>query len=98
MTILVKYDLNDKEFKKFNSFEEILNYDDVVHLNCWNNQLSSLPQLPNSLKYLYCENNQFVKQQKIYFQEIIYCLNQNKKFFIDNISKVFSKPNYRKRW
>ena len=30
----------------------------MTTLNCWNNQLTSLPELPKSLEYLYCDHNQ----------------------------------------
>ncbi len=44
----------------FKSFDEIVNedfYNDILELGCWNNNLTSLPELPNSLTRLYCWNN-----------------------------------------
>ena len=58
MTIIIKF-IDDIEHK-YNSFEEILkldNYNDIIHINCSNNNLSSLPELPNSLTKLWCDNN-----------------------------------------
>jgi len=57
MTITIKYLYYDKTFQ-FNSFEQILNYDEVVHINCYGSQLSILPKLPNSLRMLSCYYNQ----------------------------------------
>jgi len=57
MVIYIKYNLEKKEYK-FNSFEEIPNYDKVVYLNCSNNQLSNLPKLPKTLTELNCKGNQ----------------------------------------
>ena len=64
MNIKVKYDLN-KNLLEFNSFEEIPNYDKIVYIVCSDNQLSSLPKLPNSLKELYCEDNQLTSLQEL---------------------------------
>ena len=58
MTIIIKF-IDDIEHK-YNSFEEILkldNYNDIIHINCSNNNLSSLPELPNSFTHLYCGYN-----------------------------------------
>ena len=57
MKIYVRYDLNKNE-QQFSSFEEILNYNEVVYINCSYNQLNNLPKLPNSLIKLKCYNNQ----------------------------------------
>jgi len=57
MTITIKYQNVDKEYYFF-SFDEINNYDNVVVINCYNNNLSELPKLPNSLIELYCHYNQ----------------------------------------
>ena len=51
---------NNKIAHTYNSFEEILkldNYNDIIYINCINNKLSSLPELPNSLIELLCNNN-----------------------------------------
>ena len=58
MVITIKF--NDNIKHDYNSFEEIVkldNYNDIIYLDCYNNNLSSLPELPNSLKFLYCSNN-----------------------------------------
>jgi len=57
MPITIKYH-NDYTEYKYNSFEEIKNYDTVDYINCYNNQLSVLPKLHNSLQILYCHTNQ----------------------------------------
>jgi len=54
---------------KYNSFEEIFskinNYDEIVYIDCYNNQLTSLPKLPNSLQELYCDNNKLTSLPKL---------------------------------
>jgi len=57
MTITIKYENDNTEYI-FNSIDEINNYDKVVYIDCWDNQLSLLPKLPNSLQKLYCGANQ----------------------------------------
>ncbi len=57
MLLFVKYDLEQNRIY-YNSFEEIENYDKVVYIDYCNNQLTSLPKLPNSLQQLLCKNNQ----------------------------------------
>jgi Leucine-rich repeat (LRR) protein len=57
MLIYIKYQNIDKIYT-FNLFEEIQNYDNIVRLDCSNNQLTSLAKLPDSLQILYCWNNQ----------------------------------------
>ena len=58
MPIYVKYNLEEWNYVKYNSFEEIKNYEQVVDINFSNNLLNLLPKLPNSLIELYCFNNQ----------------------------------------
>ena len=56
--IIIKF--NDDITHTYNSFEEILkleNYNDIILMNCNNNNLSNLPKLPNSLQILQCYNN-----------------------------------------
>ena len=53
MVITIKF--NDNIKHDYNSFEEIVkldNYNDIIYLDCYNNNLSSLPELPNSLNFL----------------------------------------------
>ncbi len=57
MLIKIKYDL-EEDYIVYSSFDEINNYDNVVYICCSNNQLTSLPNLPNSLQELWCDNNQ----------------------------------------
>ena len=59
MTIDVKFQDGSREI--YNSFEEIIyleDYDDIVFIDCYENQLTELPILPLSLKSLICSNNQ----------------------------------------
>ena len=65
MKIEIKYQNDNIEYK-FNLFENINDYDKVIYINCSYNyhQLTLLPELPNSLKYLYCINNKFIKNIK----------------------------------
>ena len=58
MNIIIEFSDNIKHY--YNSFEEILkldNYNDIIYIYCPNNNLSWLPELPNSLEYLWCEHN-----------------------------------------
>ena len=58
MSITIKF--NDNIEHQYNSFDEITqldNYDEIIYIECYNNNLSSLPQLPNSLKILWCSDN-----------------------------------------
>ncbi len=64
MSITIKYK-NDNEEYKFNSFEKIKKYDNVVHIYCWDHQLNSLPELPDTLECLYCNDNQLTSLSKL---------------------------------
>ena len=58
MVVTVKYIGDEKEYK-FNSIEQITNNENVMHINCSYNKLTSLPEnmnLPNLQKF-YCYNN-----------------------------------------
>ena len=58
MTIIIRF--NDNIEHQYYSFDELLqlpNYNEITHLDCYNNYLTSLPQLPNSLIELSCYNN-----------------------------------------
>jgi Leucine-rich repeat (LRR) protein len=61
MPIIIHYQNNNNNIYNFNSFKEIKNYDKVDYIYCGFNQLTSLPELPNSLQYLYCYNNQLIE-------------------------------------
>jgi Leucine-rich repeat (LRR) protein len=58
MRIYIKYNIHDQKLIQFNSFDKIIDYNKVVYINCGFNQLSKLPELPNSLQILdcYCNN------------------------------------------
>ncbi len=71
MSIYIKYDLNQC-FIKYNSFEEINDYNKIVYIDCNNNAIT-LPILPKSLQYLICNDNKFIKIIKYkYLKTIIY--------------------------
>ncbi len=57
MSIKIKYQ-NDGNMYYFNSLKKINNYDKVVYIGCYWNNITSLPKLPNSLEYLVCSFNQ----------------------------------------
>ena len=46
------------EFKDITSLPDLTRFKNLKELNCSNNQLTSLPTLPQNLKELYCFNNQ----------------------------------------
>ena len=79
MTITIKF--NDNITHIYNSFDEITqlyNYDEIIYLNCKHNNLSSLPQLPNSLENLYCFNNNLSSLPKLPNSlKELYCYNNN---------------------
>ncbi len=77
MSITIKYK-NDNEEYKFNSFEEINNYDKVVYINYSHNNLTSLPKLPNSLQILWCYDNQLTSLPELpnSLQQLICGYNQ----------------------
>ena len=68
MTITIKF--NDNIQYGYNSFEEITildKYNDIIYIWCHNNNLSNLPDLPNSLKSLYYNNNPIYIHIQKYF-------------------------------
>ena len=55
MDIHYRYNIGDKS-KESQSFN-ILNFDNIVYLNCCYNKLNNLPILPINLQILYCSRN-----------------------------------------
>ena len=57
MPIKVTYSDNTKIH--YNSFDEIINNDNVIEINCSNNNLTSLPDnmIFSNLTHFYCSNN-----------------------------------------
>ena len=77
MTITIKF--NDNIEHTYNSFNEITKLDDyneIIYINCWNNNLRELPQLPNSLTHLYCAYNNLKELPELPNSlEYLYCRN-----------------------
>jgi hypothetical protein len=72
MELCISYDNNN--YYNYNSFINIPNYDSIVLIGCNDNQLSTLPKLPNSLKFLSCETNQLNLLPKLPNSlEILFC-------------------------
>ena len=92
MSITIKF--NDNIEHQYNSFDEITqlyNYDEIIYLNCANNNLSSngLPQLPNSLENLYCFDNKLSSLPQL--PNSLTCLNcWNNNPIYDYIAKYFN--------
>ena len=66
MTITIKF--TDNIPHKYNSFEDILklnDYNDIIYICGHNNNLSSLPELPNSLELLLCDHNNLSSLPKL---------------------------------
>jgi len=70
MVIKIKYQ-NDHTEYYLNSFDKIKNYDNVVYINCYENKLTVLPKLPNSLETLICDSNPLIKNLR-YINIFIY--------------------------
>jgi Leucine-rich repeat (LRR) protein len=65
MSISIKYNLDVKKLIELDSFNKISNYDKVVWLECCCNQLTSLPNLSNSLQELWCSYNKLTVLPKL---------------------------------
>ena len=75
MLFKIKYQ-NDNNQYEFTSFNEIKNYDKVVYIDCSDNQLTSLPELPNSLQVLFCSMNQLTSLPELPNSlQYLYCHN-----------------------
>ena len=87
MTITIKF--NDNVQHYYGSFKEILkldNYNDIIYINCNNNNLSSLPELPNSITFInYCHNPIYIYIYK-YFNDNYIEYNEYQK----KMKKVFA--------
>ena len=79
MIIFVNYDSLDNEVIEYESFEELMretNYNNIVYLNCFDNKLTSLPELPKSLKVLYCFSNKLTNLPELpKGLEVLKCFN-----------------------
>ena len=78
--ITIKFSDNIKYLYK--SFEELLKidiYNDIIYINCNNNNLLNLPELPNSLKILDCHSNNNLSSLPELPNSLIelYCWNNN---------------------
>ena len=60
-------DLSNKNLTDEEFIKELEQYDlsYAEELRCYNNQLTSLPQLPESLEWLFCYNNQLTSLPKL---------------------------------
>ena len=71
------------EFKDITSLPDLTRFKNLKELNCSNNQLTSLPTLPQNLKELYCSNNQLTS---------LPTLQQNLKKLFCSINQLTSLP------
>lgn len=82
-------DYSNGSSKEFSSFEEIENYDKIIGLNCSNNNLTQLPNLPNKLIYLDCSNNNLKELPLLPNSlDMLYCKN-NKLSMLPQLPKLF---------
>ena len=58
--MFIRYVLNGEklECKTFQDIINLENYNDIIELYCYSNQLTSLPTLPKTLTHLSCSGNQ----------------------------------------
>jgi len=64
MAISIKYRLDENviEYNNFDKIKRLTNYNDIVYINCYDNQLTGLPSvLPASLQVLNCIHNQLTE-------------------------------------
>ena len=62
MAIKIKYSLEEPEktYSSFRKLKQLGNYNEIVFLDCSDNELTSLPDhLPHSLQELYFSDNKF---------------------------------------
>jgi hypothetical protein len=55
----------EKVRKKLTYIPNLLQFKNLISLSCQNNELTSLPELPNSLENLNCKNNQLLSLPKL---------------------------------
>src|SRR3989344_2080387 len=60
------YYINDTNKYTSERFDNIINYNNIKELYCLNNNLTHLPNLPNSLITLYCFVNNLTYLKKIH--------------------------------
>ena len=82
MTITIKYSLGDGgvEYKNFIEIQQLSDYDSIVYINCYNNDLTSLPsKLPGSLDELHCCYNNLTSLPSNLPEslKILYCYNND---------------------
>ena len=63
MNTVITYGFDNNNYqihscKSFNNIESLPNYNHIIYLDCYNNQLTHLPKLPDNLEYLICCDNQ----------------------------------------
>jgi Leucine-rich repeat (LRR) protein len=71
--------------------DDIIKYNKLIKLDCWNNKLTSLDNLPPTLKILYCDNNKLTSLDNLQpTLEILYC-GSNQITSLDNLPLTLNK-------
>ena len=81
----------EKLSKKLTYIPNLLQFKNLISLSCKNNELTSLPELPNSLETLDCRNNQLLSLPKL--PEINFSVNSYNVivlFFLISYNKNFT--------
>ena len=72
---IIKLNLSDRNLTKLPDLSEYIN---LKELYCGYNNLTSLPELPESLEYLYCSYNNLTSLSKLPNSlRLLYCKNNN---------------------
>jgi len=68
----------EHDYESFNEILNLDNYNKIIGLDCSNNNLTNLPELPESLTHLYCYNNNLTSLPKLPKSLIkLWCFNNN---------------------
>jgi hypothetical protein len=88
MNIIIKFNDNiEHHYESFNEIIELDNYNEIIYIECRHNNLSSLPELPNSLIELRCYSNRLYCLPKLPNSlEMLWCSE-------NNISSLPELPN-----
>lgn len=86
MVITIKYQNDNTEYYK-KSIDEIYNYEMVIYMRFYYDDLTSLPKLPNQLKILHCSHNKLTSLSRLPDSlEILFCNN-------NQLTELPSLPN-----